>query len=198
MVERTRGGLLPSKTSNQVVQSPVELIRFRWGKPAVLSCRLGVEEFGHGAFGEVAAVEDLSFVMELGQDPGGQPVQCRPRGRCPSQGGRGYRPQGPPAGIGRGGPDRRRRSAPARPLRSATRPGQPHPAAGLGKTWTASAYRLISRFCRSSGGLTKSDSGCTPRADTPVFTTLDRLRDSAGHHPAACQLSKRGTAAASR
>ncbi|GGN80247.1 hypothetical protein GCM10011579_065640 [Streptomyces albiflavescens] len=45
----------------------VELIRFRRGKPALVRGRFGDEEFGHGGFREVAAVEVLPLVAEFGQ-----------------------------------------------------------------------------------------------------------------------------------
>jgi hypothetical protein len=60
---------------------------------------VGVEEFGHGAIGEVAAVEDLPLVVKLGQERGCEPVEGR----------------------------------------------------GVGKSWTTSPRRLLSRFSRSSG-----------------------------------------------
>jgi hypothetical protein len=36
--------------------------------------RFGGEEFGHGTFGKVAAVEDLPLIVEFGHDRSGQPV----------------------------------------------------------------------------------------------------------------------------
>ncbi|MER7692103.1 hypothetical protein [Streptomyces sp. NPDC097610] len=52
------------------------MLRFRlWSKLAAALGGLGGEELGHGAFGEVVEVEDLPFVVKLGQDNGGGPVE---------------------------------------------------------------------------------------------------------------------------
>jgi hypothetical protein len=40
------------------MQPLAELIRFWWGKLAIVRGRFLGEEFGHGGFGEAAAVED--------------------------------------------------------------------------------------------------------------------------------------------
>jgi hypothetical protein len=54
-----------------------ELVRCGRGKLAVVLGGFGGEEFGHGAFGEITAVEDLPLVVEFGQDCGGEPAESR-------------------------------------------------------------------------------------------------------------------------
>lgn len=63
--------------------SLAEPIRFRLRrKPTVVVGRFDGEEFGHTAFGEVAAVEDLPCVVELSLDRGGEPDPgCEVEGR---------------------------------------------------------------------------------------------------------------------
>ncbi|MBT2510321.1 hypothetical protein J7I98_31605 [Streptomyces sp. ISL-98] len=66
------------------MQSLADLIGFPlWRKLAVVPGRFGGEEFGNGAFREVAAAEDLPFVVEFGQDRGGEPVERRRVGKVP-------------------------------------------------------------------------------------------------------------------
>ncbi|GGN80330.1 hypothetical protein GCM10011579_065760 [Streptomyces albiflavescens] len=54
-------------------------------KLTVVVGRFRGEEFDHGGFGEVAAVEDLPFVVEFGQDRGGESVEdARPETALPT------------------------------------------------------------------------------------------------------------------
>lgn len=62
--------------SRRVAWSPVELIRILvWRELGFADGPFRRAEFGYGGFGEVAAVEDLPFVVEFGQDRGGEPVE---------------------------------------------------------------------------------------------------------------------------